>query len=117
MFPPIPSRRRGNSRRWLFSAAHDRGLHQLGVVKKLVLLGRSVADVAQQVDLGAFQLPVDEVVHAADGAQHAVKLAAGHAEARQVDALHGDAALLEIALGFFRVEALAFSENLNDAHG
>ena len=58
-------------------------------------------------------LPVDQRVDAADGAQDAVKLAAGQAEAQQVDRLEFDPPLLEPPLGLFRVEAFFLSEKLN----
>ena len=74
----------------LFAVADDGGLHELGVVEELVFLGALVVHIAHEVDLGALGVPVDQCVDAADGAQDAVKLAAGQAEAQQVDRLEFD---------------------------
>ena len=75
------------------------------MVEELVFFGARVIRIAHQVDLRAFDRPVDQRVHAADGAQDAVELAAGHPEADEIDLLELDPALLEPALGLFRVKA------------
>ena len=83
------------------------------MVEELVFLGALVVHIAHEVDLGALGVPVDQCVDAADGAQDAVKLAAGQAEAQQVDRLEFDPPLLEPPLGLFRVKAFFLSEKLN----
>ena len=59
------------------------------------------------------EVPVDQTVHAAHGAQDAVKFAARHTIFHNVDGLEFDSAFFEVPLGLFRIKALACSENLN----
>ena len=66
-----------------------------------------------EVSLGLVQIPIDQIVHTANGPQHTVKLLAGHAIAHKIDGLELDAPLLEPAFCLFRVEALVFAKNLN----
>ena len=95
------------------TVADDRRAHELRPFKQLVLLGAHVVHIAQQIDVRVAARPVDELIHTADGAQHAVKFSAGHTVAQQVDLLHADAALLEISLSLLRVKALRAAEDLN----
>ena len=97
----------------LLAVADDGGLHEGGVVKNLVLLGHLVVHVLHQSDIRVLGIPVDEIVDAAYGPEHAVELLAGHAEAVQVDGLKFDPPLFKPALRFLGVEALGFSKNLN----
>ena len=97
----------------LLAVADDGGFHEGGIVKNLILLGSFVIHVFHQGDIRVFAVPVNEVVDAAHGPQHTVKFLAGHTVFLQIDGLVFDPALLEPALCFFRIEALAFSKNLN----
>ena len=97
------------------AVADDGRFHQLRVVKELIFFCALVIRIAHQVDLRAFDRPVDQRVHAADGTQNAVELAAGHPEADEIDLLEFDPALLEPALGLFCVKAFFLSEDL-DVH-
>ena len=85
------------------------------MVKELIFFCALVIRIAHQVDLRAFDRPVNQRVHAADGTQDAVELAAGHPEADEIDLLEFDPALLEPALGLFCVKAFFLSEDL-DVH-
>jgi len=57
------------------------------VVKELIFFCALVIRIAHQVDLRAFDRPVNQRVHAADGTQNAVELAAGHPEADEIELL------------------------------
>ena len=85
------------------------------MIEQLVFFGARIICIAHKINLRTFDRPVNQRVHAADGTQNAVELAAGHPEADEIDLLEFDPALLEPALGLFCVKALFLSEDL-DVH-
>ena len=58
-------------------------------------------------------LLINQIVNATDAPKDSIKFLAGQAVAQKVDHLILDAALLKVALCFFRIKALILSENLD----
>lgn len=109
--PVLPYLRAIADRR-LPAVSDYRGLKKLRVLKQLFFLVLVVREIFNKLLLIGLAFLVEQFVHAADGFFDRGIFAAAHAVFCDVDELIFYSALLEPALGFFRIEAFGFSEYL-----
>lgn len=112
LFPSGPNFR-AKTHSGLLAVSDDGCLHQRGIFKEFILLGKFVVHILHIGDFLGFIIPIDQLIHTAHGPQNAIKLLARHTEFDQIDALKSNAALFEPALCFLRIKAFALTENLN----
>ena len=96
-----------------FSVTNDGRFHQTWFSEDLVLLGSGIVHVAHQGHFLRLTIPIDEIIDSAYRPENTVKLLAGQTESGQIHELILNSPFFEITLRLFRVEALAFSKNLN----
>ena len=94
--------------------ADDRGVEQRTVLQQLLDLVLLIGKIGKRSIRLAFF--IDQRVQPAGSLAHTVQFAARYALLCQIDHLEFDAALFEPTLGFFRVKAFVFAENLNIHH-